>query len=166
MAKYVRGVEIDEKMEANEVGTVETIQGTLVGIPYRIFCMKDPEYIMKMMSTYGGDHPLDGQPEVIRVVPVPGDDPPQTVKFMYPETVANHFKYRHMVDDHNNLCHALPSIEATWKTHRWANHVFSFLFAVSAINTYLSFRHFVWHNNPSTTHITLLELPDGSGWES
>ena len=31
--------------------------------------------------------------------------------FRYEESFANHYKYRHCVDDHNNLRHSVPSIE-------------------------------------------------------
>lgn len=120
---YVPGVEIAKKMDGDAVGDVKTIQGSLDGTPYSIFCMKEPEYIMKMMSTYGGDKPPVGQHDVHRVIQG-SDGGSRSIDFKYPETVANHFKYRHMVDDHNNLRHALPSLEDIWKTHRWSNRVF------------------------------------------
>ena len=44
---------IDEKMKEREVGEVEALKGTIDNSPYHIFCMKEPDYNMKMMSTYG-----------------------------------------------------------------------------------------------------------------
>ena len=64
--------------------------------------------------------------------------------------------YRHIVDDHNNLRHAAPSIEATWKTQRWSIRVFSFLIAITEINTFIAFRYFVWKDSDSC--MTLLEF--------
>jgi hypothetical protein len=48
------------------------------------------------------------------------------------------------VDDHNNLRHALPSLEDTWTTHRWEIRVFSFLLAITEINIYLALKFFKW----------------------
>ena len=64
----------------------------------------------------------------------------------YTEVIANHFDFRHIVDDHNNLRHQVPSIEQTWTTHRWATRVFAFLLALTEVNCYLAFRYFVWKN--------------------
>ena len=72
------------------------------------------------------------------------------------EPFANHFLYCHMVDDHNNLRHAAPSIEATWKTQRWPIRLFSFLIAITEINTFIAFRYFVWKESYSS--MTLLEF--------
>lgn len=49
-----------------------------------------------------------------------------------------------MVDDNNNNRHDSPSLEETWGTHRWPIRVFSFLLALSEVNTFLAFRYFVW----------------------
>ncbi len=35
-----------------------------------------------------------------------------------------HFKYRHAVNDHNNLCHATSYIEESWQTNCWSILVF------------------------------------------
>ena len=67
-----------------------------------------------------------------------------TKKFRYTEPFANYFLFCHAVDDHNNLQHSLPSIEGTWVTHCWPVRVFSFLLAISEINTYLALKYFVW----------------------
>jgi hypothetical protein len=38
-----------------------------------------------------------------------------------------------------------PSIEETWKTHRWVLRVLAFFLAVSEVNAFLCFRYFVWN---------------------
>ena len=57
-----------------------------------------------------------------------------------------HFKYRHLVDDHNNLRHSTPTLEDTWKTNRWENRVFAFLLAITEVNVYLYLRWKIWRN--------------------
>ncbi len=68
-----------------------------------------------------------------------------TKQFKYPEPYYLHFKYRHLIDDHNNIHHEVPSIEGTLKTQRWAIPVFQFVLAVAEVNMYLTMRHFVWY---------------------
>jgi hypothetical protein len=53
-----------------------------------------------------------------------------------------HYRFRHAVDDHNNVRHSLPSVEGTIITTRWEMHVFSFLLAVSEVNAFLTYRFF------------------------
>jgi hypothetical protein len=35
------------------VGDVDTWQGVLDNIPFHVFVMKEPDYVMQLMSTYG-----------------------------------------------------------------------------------------------------------------
>jgi hypothetical protein len=39
--------------KGNEVGTSEAWGGTLEGAPFHLYCMKEPHYVMTLMSTYG-----------------------------------------------------------------------------------------------------------------
>ena len=39
-------------MEGCTVGEYDSFRGKLNGIYYYIFCMEEPEYVMKIMSTY------------------------------------------------------------------------------------------------------------------
>ncbi len=71
-----------------------------------------------------------------------GED--KSATFGYAKPFEWHFKYRHTVDNHNNLRHAVLSIEGTWTTDRWPVRVFQFLLAITEINTYLVIRHFVF----------------------
>lgn len=92
------------------------------------------------MSTYGGLHepPCPCKSANWRL-------PDGTNKeFRYTECFANHFDFRHMIDDGNNNRHATPSFEQTWLTHRWAIHVFSFFLAITEVNIFFAFRYFVW----------------------
>ena len=98
---------------------------------------------MKLMATYLGLTELDNQKVSVRHFKG-ADGADETVRFKYTEPFTNYFIYRHEVDDHNNLCHAVRSIEGSWITHHWANRIFAFLFDVTEVNVYLAFNFFVW----------------------
>lgn len=140
--KFCPGDMIDEYMKSYEIGNCTSLRGTIDGIPYDIFCLKEPDYVMKLFATYGGLLSLPGQRETVRIYRRNGEN--VTKKFKYTEPFANHFLIRHAIDDHNNLRHQLPSIEVTWVTHRWAVRVFSFILAISEVNTYLAMKYFIW----------------------
>ena len=141
--KWIDGDMIDKAMEDKAVGECDSYRGTLNNVPYDVFCMKEPEYVMKIMSTYGGLVEKDGQHESKRVYKNI-ENREVTVFFKYKEPFSNHFNYRHAVDDHNNLRHLTPSLEETWVTHQWPIRVFSFLLAVTEVNIYKAFSYFAW----------------------
>eukprot|EP00957_Ditylum_brightwellii_P134381 10244824-Ditylum_brightwellii.AAC.1 len=75
-----------------EVGSTESQYGVLDGVPYGIFCMKGPDYIMKVMSTYGAitSHPDQKLPKWV----FKNDQGEwETITFQYTEPFANHFNY-------------------------------------------------------------------------
>ena len=41
-------------MKDKKVGECDSLNGVLNGQNYDIFCLKEPDYVMKVMSTYGG----------------------------------------------------------------------------------------------------------------
>ena len=51
--KYVPGDEIIAHFDNKNVGDVDTIKGTMDGVPFHIHAMKELDYIMMLMSTYG-----------------------------------------------------------------------------------------------------------------
>jgi len=73
-----------------------------------------------------------------------------TTHFQYTLPYEWHFTYRHAVDDHNNLRHACPALEETWITQRWAIRVFTFLLAITEVNTYLVLKFFIFVGTLST----------------
>ena len=64
-------------------------------------------------------------------------------QFHYLEVIHNHFKFRHTVDDHNGKRHSPICLEYVWTTKRWAHRPFSFLLAISEVNTNLA-EAFFW----------------------
>jgi hypothetical protein len=152
----VPGPAMDARFESKGVGDVEGIQGldTTTNTPYFLWGMKEPDYVMKIMATGGALATDDTCKTAHR-----GIDNDRT-SFAYMKPYDWHFRYRHIVDDHNNLCHALPSLEATWVTDRWALRVFTFLLAITEVNCYLAFKFFVW----GSAIMTLIEFRRMLAW--
>ena len=57
-----------------------------------------------------------------------------TAQFQYPELIACHYDFHGKADDHNSARMFPIALEETWKTHRWENHVFSFILGITEIN--------------------------------
>ena len=79
-------------------------------------------------------------------------------KFKYKLTFDWDFRYRHVVDNHNNLRHSLPSIEDTWMTNRWDCQVFALILAILEVNAFLILRYFVYCGLRWEVIPTLLEF--------
>lgn len=69
--RYIKGYDIEEHMKDNKVGTTDTATGILEGINYNVFAMKEPEFLLKLMSTYGSLEPSEKQEEACRVFKQP-----------------------------------------------------------------------------------------------
>ena len=92
--------------------------------------MKEPDYVMQIMTTYGTMKQLRDQK--LRHVMVNGCR--QVHSFRYPEVVHNHYQYRDVIDNHNSQ-HMHPiSMEETWMTTHWPNRMFCFLLAITMVN--------------------------------
>ena len=108
-------------------------------VPFHVYTMKELDYAMSLMSTYGTN--LQSGKETCREW-VDSDGTKKTTKFNYPEVVGNHFLYQHSADNHNNKQHSPISLEVVWGTKYWPNHVFSFLLAVTEVNVNLAAQYF------------------------
>ena len=72
---------------------------------------------MKQMATYGSlTHHL-GEKDSVRKIKIQ----------IHEAFLSDYFKYRHAVDDHNNLRHPTPTLEDTWVTTRCVNSVLAFV---------------------------------------
>ena len=147
--KHVPGDKIDEtKFKDKEVGSTDSLKGELDGVHYDILlCTKEPDYVMKIMSTYGRLVVKSNQKESKRQWVDKSSGETHKRSFHFTEPFSNHFDYRHIVDDHNNLRHQVPAIEESWATHGWATRVFQFILAITEVNCYLDFKYFVWKNS-------------------
>jgi Transposase IS4 len=135
--KYIDGNGIIEHFANKPIGHVDAKKGVLDGVPFTIFGMKEEKYVLMMMSTYGTPRRIGKNTGRNIMV----NRTRQNIKFQYPEVVANHYRYRHAVDDHNARRHAPISLESTWKTTAWSHRVFAFIIAISEVNTLLWIKH-------------------------
>jgi hypothetical protein len=97
--------------------------------------MKEPDYVMLMMATYGNlEEVAEGTAK--RTHQQGGRE--TTTNFRYTTPFYNHFKYRHQVDDHNAKRHAPISVEDCLGARRWDVRQFSFLLALTEVNVKLA----------------------------
>ena len=102
--------------------------------------MKEPDYVMKMMACGGLLQAFDNCKEAVCCWI---EDSIECVRqFHYTCPFDRHFCYKHAVNDHNNPCHMLLSIEDSWATQRWEVWVFAFVLAITKINAFLKVRYF------------------------
>ena len=57
-----------------------------------------------------------------------------------PEVLHNHFRYQHLIDDHNSKRHQPISLEVVWATQEWSCRAFAFLLAMMEVNGMIAFR--------------------------
>lgn len=50
---YIPGDKLDEHFKDKSVRDVDALRGALEGIPFYVFAMKEPDYIMKIMAAGG-----------------------------------------------------------------------------------------------------------------
>jgi hypothetical protein len=107
----VPGDEMTEHFAEANVGNSAAISGVLDGVKYFLWALKEPQYVMKMMATGGpliaNDTCKDQRRRFVK------DGVEVSCTFKFPLPYDWHYKYRHAIDDHNNLRHSLPSIEGT-----------------------------------------------------
>ena len=87
--------------EGVQVGDCHAIQGVLEGPTYNLWGMKEPDYVMRMMATGRQLAALDSCNMARRQWRDGGVDVSRTFQYTCP--FDWHFRYRHAVDDHNNL---------------------------------------------------------------
>ncbi len=112
----VPGDAFDEFFIQKEVRDTDAITSALDGIRYHFWEIKEPDYIMKMMATVGGLY-TEGCKEAARTWD--NRDTQMHMTFLYTKPFHLHFKYCHVVYDHNDLHCALPNVEDSWRTKRW-----------------------------------------------
>ena len=92
------GDEIIQHFADKQVGDCNALKGTSDGIPFYIHTMKEPDYVMMLMSTYGtstmmGENKKRHYSE---------NGVKMTKEFKYPEVIYNLSSYRDMIDNHNS----------------------------------------------------------------
>jgi len=133
--KYILGDMVKAHFENKPVGATDAWEGELDGRRFHVMCMKEPDYTMMLMSTYGT---LKCIGDIKHRELASGS----VVEFRYPEVVSNHYSYRNAVDSNNARRMGPIALEETWATTRWANRVFGYLMATSAVNANQAFGYF------------------------
>ena len=83
--KYIKGDDIKSHFDGKDVGNCDSWKGQMDEVDFHVYAMKEPDYVMSIMSTYGTNqwtgkemqHELVGGGE----------------KISYPEVIGNHFLY-------------------------------------------------------------------------
>ena len=124
------------------MGETDAIQGTVDDVIYNLWGTKEPNYVMRMMATSGRLLADETCKDTVRRWKENGEE--VVKKFKYKLPCDWHFRYRHVVDDPNNLRHSLPSIEDPWVTDLCECRVFAFIFPISEVNAFLIQHYFVY----------------------
>ena len=96
--KHVPGDDIIAPFAEKKVEETDTICGELDSIPFYLYGMKEPNYMMQIMATY---RTLEekGQEKKRNYIE---DGNKKLTRFVYPKVVHNHYAYRDMIDNHNS----------------------------------------------------------------
>ena len=110
--KHVKGDDIIQHFANEEVGSADALRGQLDGVPVYIYGMKEPDYTMMLMGTYGtlakqGEEKtrnfMDGGSKVVK-------------KFKYPEVVYNPYQFWDVINNNNSMRMSPILMEETWMT--------------------------------------------------
>ncbi len=123
------------------VGDNHAISGTKDGVVYNLWGVKEPDYVMRMMSLGGPLAAYDTCKEAVRKWMEGGIEVVHWFKYACP--IDWNFCYRHTVDNRKNLCHGFL-IEDSWTTLQWEVQVFLFVLAISKMNAFLALRYFTF----------------------
>ena len=107
--------------------TPTTTTGELDKVMFHIHAMKEPDYVMSLMSTYGTSQRMGEDQKWFTSTE-------GVVVIKYPEVVVNHFQFWDAVDGHTSARMDLIALEETWETTRWPLQVFQFLLAITEVN--------------------------------
>ena len=120
----VPGDQIDTQFEDKEVGDVGMIKAiTEENKLFKIFLMKEPDYVMKMMASWMKIDELEGARKRRDFIDSSGTK--DTQQFTYWKTFGINFRYRNQLYNHNNWIHVPIYLERTWATKFWPYHKFA-----------------------------------------
>ena len=120
----VPGYLIDTHFEYKEVSDGLMIEAiTEYNKLFKIFCMKDPDCVIKIMTGWLILDELDGERTRRYFVDINGTK--EMKQFTYHNPFGIHFRYRHQIDNHNNWRYAQIFLERTWATKFWLDHNFT-----------------------------------------
>ena len=133
---------MEDNFRGVEVGEIDAIQVKVDDVIYNLWGVKDPNCVMRMMTTDG--RLLEDYKFKETVIRWKGNGEDVVNNFKYKLPFDWNFCYQCSVDDHNNLRHALKSIEDTCMTDWWECQIFAFILSISKVHTFFILRHFVY----------------------
>jgi hypothetical protein len=122
-----------------DVGDNHAIVGTMDGLAYNLWGMKEPDYVMRMMASGGPLAAYETCKEAVHKWTEGGIEVVRRIRYAFP--FDGHFRYPHVINDHNNLRHGLPSVEDSSTTQRWEIQVFTFVLAISEVNAFMALQY-------------------------
>ena len=125
-------------MEVGYVGMIEVI--TEDNKLFKIFFMKYPDYVMKIMAIWMTLDELEGSRTRIDFIDKRVTN--EANKFTYWHPFGIQFRYRYKLDDYNNWRHAPIYLERTRETKLCPNRKFAWYILVLEDNTSLTSGHF------------------------
>ena len=138
--KNIPGETIVLHFATKDVGHIDDLQGQLDGVCFHVICRKEEDYVSMLILTYGTQEWM-GNEKYHKLMEG------NIRRFKYPEVPHNHFRYRHLVDDHNSKRHQPISLEVVWATQEWSCRHFAFLLVVMEVNVKLALEHFGGHQD-------------------
>jgi hypothetical protein len=88
--KYILGQEVADHFIGKQVRLFDVQYGKLNGINFGVFAMKEPDYLMSLMETYGMDEAVQESTAVRTTINNNGES--WLRFFKYTELFHNHFK--------------------------------------------------------------------------
>ena len=116
---------------------------------FKIFCMKDPDYVTKIMVSWMTLDKTEGIRARSYFIDTNGTEDKK--QFKHRKGFGIHFRYIHQVDNHNNWRNSPASLERIWVTKFWPDCNFAWYLAVLDVITALASGHFQndWVVQPS-----------------
>ncbi len=111
----IPGNELDWHFSNKEVGKCNATSGVLDKERYFNWYMKKPDYLMKIAT--GGTLISDDSCKNVTRKWTCGGGSSMEARFHYTKSFDWNFSYCHNVENHNNLCHSLSTLEETWIQH-------------------------------------------------
>ena len=121
--KHIKGEAMKEHFKDKEPGYFDAKRAELDGVPFYVYGMKEPDYILLFMTTFGSTARMG------KIQARQWKDPTnvtRTVKFKYPEVCNLHYEKRGSVDENNARRMDPIAVEEQCKTHRLEKRVFQF----------------------------------------
>ena len=97
--KCIKGDDVKAHFADREVSTVDAWPWQLDGVKFHVSCIKEPDYVMIFMTTYGPAE-LMGNAR-LHTYEIDGVKERKTI--VYPEVVYNQFQFRDAVDANNGM---------------------------------------------------------------